>query len=405
MLAQKKLVKLSDAPISKSRFSDIFFVDNLNGWIYDSNVYNTTDGGNTWKKQVSLLGTGRSIEFMDKDTGIAGTLQGYISRTTNGGNTWTTKLDTVFIGSGVCGLSHIGNKFFGCGAYYGNPRFYISNDAGSSWLAVHLDSLIRGLVDCHFFDEMNGIISGSGKDSSSRFVLLRTNDGGLSWRIVCKVGGSPLSDNYVWKIYPIDDDKLAASLQGVINGKTTILKSNDRGYSWEVITTNIAATDVQGVCFENENEGWLGGWYDGVYHTRDGGYTWQYKPYGQGLNRFFRLPNGQILASGKSIYKIEDNATEIEESFLPNKNHRWFAISPNPSKGLTKISFELDYATGVTLLLVDATGRLVERLLRADLEKGNHIHNINTTIYPKGIYYITLLTHETHFSEKLIIEK
>lgn len=395
--AQKHLTRFKNAPICNYRIDDFYFIDKLNGWLIEDNLYRTTDGGQTWEKHQGM-GRGRSIEFMDKDTGVAGVLNGYFLRTTDGGKNWFALLDSNLYESGACGLTHVGKTFFACGRYSGPARFFISTNGGRNWAAKSLDSLARGLVDCYFFNELEGLLSGTGLDSTNSFIILKTKDGGKTW---INVFSAPGVSSYVWKIFPLNDTVLYASMQGLYNGFTYFLKSSDRGETWQLIKTDIKEDKIQGIGFINENEGWMGGWFPHSYYTKDGGSTWQIQPYGSGLNRFFKLPNGRLLASGNTLYEISDLASVQDIDNL--KLHNISALFPNPASNQLNIKFNMKLDSYGTFHILNTLGKLMLSTGRKKYLEGENTETIFTDKLPPGNYHLIFLTDENHLKLKFVV--
>ncbi len=75
--AQEKTWKKLETEAYPGKQDDITFVDENTGWYVNGygKIFNTTDGGQTWNKQVEQKGSFfRTIAFVDKNTGFAGTV-------------------------------------------------------------------------------------------------------------------------------------------------------------------------------------------------------------------------------------------------------------------------------------------------------------------------------------------
>lgn len=85
-----------------STLTDVFFVDNLNGWIvgHDAVILHTDDGGKTWHIQQFLPELEKplfNIIFKDQDNGIAVGAYGLMYRTINGGEHWQLEFHEEFL--------------------------------------------------------------------------------------------------------------------------------------------------------------------------------------------------------------------------------------------------------------------------------------------------------------------
>lgn len=180
-----------------NRYDDIYFIDSLIGWTVNSagEIFKTDNGGITW--DTSYTGTGylRSIEFLDKNVGFCGSLDGSFLQTLDGGNSWQDIRDRIpGPETYICGLSHVGDIVFGVGVWAYPAYFIKSTDRGTTWTYLSMSNYARGLVDCHFFNADTGIVSGI-LDGA---VILRTEDGGVSWTEVYH-GNRDME--YAWKLF------------------------------------------------------------------------------------------------------------------------------------------------------------------------------------------------------------
>lgn len=185
---------------------DAWFVDRSTGWmvvyygggintpIDTTCVYATTDGGATWRKQLTsrvsqikwASQTFQGIRFVDRMNGWVFGL-GVIEHTTDGGATWTTQMRfterTIYNNLFTCGFFK--NKNEGWIAGYGSFILH-TTDAGATWVTRHVDSASTpdGIIlnvdtyylrAIHFSDSLNGCAS------SNHGYYLYTTDGGATW--------------------------------------------------------------------------------------------------------------------------------------------------------------------------------------------------------------------------------
>lgn len=73
-------------------------------------------------------------------------------------------------------------------------------------------------------------------------------------------------------------------------------------------------------------------------------------------------------------------------------------ISPNPLSNNANIQFTLNNAAGVTILMVDLTGKIVFSK-QERLDKGENVIQIDAAYIPAGVYFTRIMT--THFSETI----
>ncbi|HBS86739.1 MAG: hypothetical protein A2W91_11975 [Bacteroidetes bacterium GWF2_38_335] len=80
-------------------------------------------------------------------------------------------------------------------------------------------------------------------------------------------------------------------------------------------------------------------------------------------------------------------------------------IYPNPASDLTRVSFDLNRESKVTVNVFDFTGKLVFSDFLGNLPAGSRYTEINTTELSSGIYNVQLLTGEGVTTHKLVVSK
>lgn len=143
-------------PIFNKGFTDMFFIDSLEGWSAFDSVRKTTDGGLNWQTQVLPYGTYgggflnfsfiNQFSFLNRDTiwGVGGriaypntALKGLIYRTTNGGQSWQFQLPDTSLGNGQFLKLKFINRTFGW-AYRGFDGIHTTTGGDPVWLTpVH----------------------------------------------------------------------------------------------------------------------------------------------------------------------------------------------------------------------------------------------------------------------------
>jgi photosystem II stability/assembly factor-like uncharacterized protein len=175
-----------------------------------------------------VAGSFNTIDFVDKNTGWLGGLQGKILKTEDGGETWhALPFDQ--------GLSI--------------AQFDFSNNNIGWAVANRYDN-----------DLENGII-------------LKTADGGKSWSLQKKVGNW----HFLNSIYAVNDSVVYAV------GDSIVLKTSDGGLSWIDISSQLPKASYRSIYFLNNETGIVtsefydsmdGRWYAYIMRTSDGGATW-----------------------------------------------------------------------------------------------------------------------------------
>ncbi|MBL4672700.1 MAG: hypothetical protein JKX81_10620 [Arenicella sp.] len=319
---------LPDSPVASSRTDDIWFFDELTGWLVNSSGYvcKTEDGGAGWTPKFFLSPNAPSKPYLrcmswanrqygwfGSVTGIGDALVDYPSqyvktllhRTTDAGETWSP-LENLPEDSpaGICGLYAVNEKVvYGSGTNdpgLPGPSIIKTTDGGESWELIDMQPYADNLIDIYFFDENRGFVVGGKIDEEcskiregypeprlSRYaqlkpVILQTLDGGKTWKnTAAKTEGFSCGE-WGWKIQFINQQLGFVSLENFTSA--AILKTTDGGDSWQRCEVKdsdgeIINKDLEGIGFLDENRGWVGGWgnnFNGLMnsYTEDGGKTW-----------------------------------------------------------------------------------------------------------------------------------
>jgi len=424
------------------RFDDVFFLNPDLGWtvrpanLYGNSswygqIYRTRDGGESWQLLKDSSPTYyRSIGFADSLTGWIGNL-GDTSRvnniptttdtiplyfTTNGGNSWAPVNNIpVPKPKGICGISVATDSvIYAYGRWYGPPVLLKTTDKGNTWNSKSMSAYAGGLIDGYFFNKDTGFISGT--SPGQKAMILKTEDGGNSWKTVYQ---SVRNDtDGVWKLsFPAGATGYATIerwARSTWNQNTWFLKTTDSGNTWQEHPFN-TATDLQGIGFINDSTGWMGGWGMPNYKTSDGGKTWSIdKTFGvktpvycfgidtaYNINRFRRFGDTLMYASGNTIYKLQKNksGTGLAETLNPDPD---FNIYPNPFSDEAIISYRVQQATALTLVIYNVIGEKIYSENLGMQPEGNYYYNLHANLHP-GIYYCTISGPVYSYRTKMII--
>jgi len=290
----------------------------------ESTVLRTADGGTTWQK---LNVTSEALDFRDIDAVDAQTAY------------------ALSIGNGP------------------TSRIYKTTDAGKTWTLQFKNEDPKVFLDAmSFWDANNGIVFGDSVDG--QFYILTTADGGGSWSRVPQSALPPALEN---------EGAFAASGTNIAifgkshawigtgaAAKSRVLRTSDRGRTWQIADTPLASAGSAGIfsiAFRDAKHGVIaGGDYrkeqeavDNLAMTSDGGVTWTLV---KGLSGFRSVvayvpSTTSLIALGPSggDYSVDDGRTwkPIEGpgfdtfSFAPGKQIGWGA----GAKGVTgRLVFE-----------------------------------------------------------------
>lgn len=106
----------------------------------------------------------------------------------------------------------------------------------------------------------------------------------------------------------------------------------------------------------------------------------------------------------------EDRMAQNLNALKPSENisveEISMSIAPNPFSGNTTVSYSLQNEQPVSIVLMDATGKLVATPLpKQTLNKGDYQFNLEAGSLPAGMYFLTLNVGENRETKRLILTK
>lgn len=393
---------------NSGRYDDVFFINADTGWAAGGPngwIRKTVNGGASWTLQYTSPQYLRSIEFMNADTGFAGSLNGQLYRTTNGGGNWTDIASNMMPPpQGICGLSAAGSDvIYACGLWAAPAYIYKSTNAGNAWTYTDMSGLATRLVDIHFTHPDTGFATGTADPASAGGVILRTTNGGANWSTVHTT--NTLTD-IVWKIQRLDAQRWFASIYSEpTNDDTRMLRSMDGGLTWEQITVSEDYTYVEAIGFIDALRGWTGG-EDRLWETIDGGASWQEIALGYNYNRFFKVNDSTAYLSGQRIYKYQDDLSTRAPAAEPQAKWHRLRVAPNPSDGRVTIQLTLERNTIADLRIVSASGSTVQQIMRSNAAAaGDYSFPVDLGGEAGVAYFVVLKTNEGMRWEKVVLAR
>ena len=126
------------------------------------------------------------------------------------------------------------------------------------------------------------------------------------------------------------------------------------------------------------------------------------------------LPDQYVLgytATGTSPFYISGmNAVRVgvymnpSASIIENKGNvvSVATIYPNPTNGLSNLSYSLNTASDVTVKMIDVTGKVISTNSIKGQVAGSHTLELDATELKNGVYYVTIYTDEETVTKKLV---
>jgi len=322
------LLKTTDGGLNwdeqiEGRFESIYFINENEGWASIEGIgygygkiLHTTDAFSSWDtiSDTYCMGFGScgyfSLFFKDSNNGwllhyiCGGGCSSDLYKTTDGGNTW------MIIGlPGIHGFHHISFSPQGKGCIVGDHGIiYTSKNWEDEWIARSQCNM--GFNFIQFTDHLNGWAAGSSYYSqygSSGSSLLHTTDGGLFWEKLNNPIAGPIESMSL-----INNNSMWAVGNSIINHKDTavIIHTTNQGEDWQVQLQE-ADYSLYDIIFINETTGWaVGGYQDEgrILKTIDGGATWELQSCDtcQRLNAVTFIDPDHGWTVGTSIYATTD---------------------------------------------------------------------------------------------------
>lgn len=299
-----------------ARLRGISAVNERIGWASGSGstVLRTTDGGATWQK---IFVTTDTLDFRDIDA----------------------------VDAQIAYVLSIGNG--------PASRIYKTTDGGSTWTLQFTNENPKAFLDAMtFWDAEHGIVFGDSIEG--QFDILITENGGRAWsRLDPKTLPSALTNEGAFAASGTNIAVFGKSRAWIGTGagsKARVLRTTDRGRTWKVADTPLAAGQSAGIfsiAFRDAQHGVIvGGDYtkekeaiNNLALTQDGGATWTLA---QGLSGFrsvvayvpsAKTPTLVAIGPAGGDYSTDDGRTwkPIEGpgfdtfSFVPRKAAGWGA--------------------------------------------------------------------------------
>ncbi len=231
----------------------VYFVDSQVGWVVgDKVILHTSDGGENWDLQSTT--TANAVYFFDSLTGWAVGPSGAILHTVDGGAVWELQISGTSV---PLNSLYFTDNMTGWAVGYNGTIIHTAN-GGSTW-EQQVSGTANEIIDLYFADSLNGLCA----DFSGS--ILRTLDGGITWLPQQYIGGALYGLN---AIHFVDNQTGWALGYGAYTD--LLYHTSDGGKTWEVQSTSA----LEDVCFIDNQTGWAVGWWGIMLHTSNGGVSW-----------------------------------------------------------------------------------------------------------------------------------
>ena len=330
--------------------TDLTFIDNQTGYFLVSGgyffLYKSIDGGNSWSYFYPGVTTKpNAFHFFNVNDGLLAMESGQIYRTNDGGNSFTevytgTKelngfvfsnsqdgysfgMDGTILKTADAGLTwtdvpgaitnydlYAANMASGNNAtFYGENGLRIRTTNGTSAILESEFTIekAQGLWAVAFIDENSGLVGGYNNSSNQQGILLRTIDGGNSW----KKSSFPSLNIEFRGLHYVNASKVFA-LGETFNGTDGIFVSNDSGSTFSAVILpdtliyNRAFYDMNS--FGNDTLFIIGSCdpncMNSFYQSYDGGATWTAGGYAEGFDVSMLNSQTGVVASGAGLVHL-----------------------------------------------------------------------------------------------------
>jgi|WetSurSiteA1Bulk_404760.scaffolds.fasta_scaffold13951_2 photosystem II stability/assembly factor-like uncharacterized protein len=380
---------------------DIEFLNRYTGWCVGTGgtCLKTTNGGINWIQMNHPVGT-KPIESVHiVDSNVVYFVGNYetIFKTTNGGSNWIV----IKNGPGGQGNSYFGLYFLNenTGWISGISKILKTTNGGLAFDSAYIEGWT---YDMYFKDANTGIVTSEGR-------VFKTTNGGVAWYVSLET----YTTRIFWKVSVVGNQfGWVASFNENAQG---VYRTTNLGNYWSLICDSSIIDNMEGVCFVNKDTGFIGGMYNKLFKTRNGGTIWMRENTQTNNDLFFSIEfindtigwisssSGIILhttTGGQTLTSIPAQTENFAEDYELYQNY------PNPFNNQTKIEFTIPKFSEVRIVLYDIVGRQRDIITDGIYQSGKY-----ETIYtPKnissGVYFYKMeVNGKVLKTKKLIMQK
>lgn len=397
---------------STDKYSDIFFLDDHNGWILSNNGYlwKTTNAGTDWISIYdSRIDTSGKITFVNEHNGWL-LLNTTLYSSSNGGNSWTFKYEfPQFFGSYEIAFVNDSVGFV-ANAY----NLFKTNNAGNDW--IPLTDTLGSISNISWYDENLIFISAS----KGLEYLYKSTDKGTTWQISNEFGS--FDGGEFGNVQMINETEAVLSLwYADYIAMSVLLKTTDAGNSWNDFGNGFifpfGLTDFE---FTSPQIGWVATQNRSIFNTTNEGIGWDTLQTGLTLQESidnFEFFNSEISygINQNNIYKTVDGwiTYSIVDSIITGINEQQMTATefmleqnyPNPFNPSTSIQYAISNRQLVTLKVYDLLGKEIVTLVNENKQAGNYELSFDAKNLSTGTYFYKLQVGSFVQTKKMMLIK
>ena len=387
----------------------VHFVNSETGFVVGAHgtVLKTTNGGANWiLTDIGASNFLADLYFVNSNTGYVvsyNSNQGTIFKTTNGGENWNIILFDDHRGFHCTYFINANTGYAGGRKWVFHPPYwqflyafiYKTTNGGSNWLEPYLSTVDGSNCRSLYFINETGYASIFSTVSSS--YINKTTNSGINWTQM----NSPMIESL---FFTSKDTGHAVYTTG------KCYKTTNGGSNW--VLNQLSNSALHGIHFPSPDTGYIVGYGQAIYiyKTTNGGINWIAQNLLAYLSSVFFINNNVGYAVGLNgrIFKtttggVVTNITPLNSGFP--KSIYLHQNYPNPFNPTTQIRFDVPRLSHFKLIIYDALGREVAKLVNEKLNAGSYETKWDGKDYPSGVYFYKLITDEYVDTKKMILLK
>ena len=287
--------------------SSVKFITNSIAYATIGNsFYKSTDAGQTWNTvpvvtTPDYIKTYKYFHFVSADTGFIPSDNGVIYNTVDGGATWKMQIPKGQSGYDYLNDLQFIDRYTGYANYYWSSasEIFKTKDGGTTW-----NSIWHGNYQGEHFEKIFFVNEKTGYASRYQY-LYKTDDSAKTWTQLW-------NDDIKW----ITAINFPSAKVGYVVGESGLMrKTVDSGKTWTSMNIPSFYDDVYNIRFVDERTGYLSTEYGVIYKSIDGGINWSMVArlpndirsieFGKDSSVYFGGANGTILKSFVPEYRID----------------------------------------------------------------------------------------------------